>query len=98
MKKSDISSNRESYTIDAFVLNGEPILYKSEMEGEQSFSVRKVSVKKADNNYIVKKKIYYGYWGRDDGKTSNYQITYKVRKNKKSRYGYVITAMNVKHL
>lgn len=50
--------------------------------------------KKSANTYQVKKDLYYGYWGSNQGQ-SNYEIIYQVKKNSKSAYGYIITNMKI---
>ena len=42
-------------------------------ETEEDYTVRSTSVKKSGNKYIVTKKVYWGYWGVNDGK----KITHK---------------------
>ncbi len=72
--------------------DGRPVIrYAIYIDFEYSLAERKTTV---DGNKVYKD-IYYGYWGCDDNKSSNYRITYTVKKNSVSKYGYVITGMKV---
>lgn len=72
--------------------DGRPVIrYAIYIDFEYSLAVRNTTV---DGNKVYKD-IYYGYWGCDDDKSSNFRITYTVKKNSVSKYGYVITGMKV---
>ncbi|MBP5166632.1 MAG: hypothetical protein ILP09_05160 [Oscillospiraceae bacterium] len=77
---------------------GKPMIYCWEAETETDFVNRSVTISKSGNGYIVTKMIYCGYWGGNDGRTSNYVVTYKTAKSKTSAYGFEINYMHVKRL
>lgn len=83
-------------TQDAYRLkNGTPVVYYTDGETELSYEVHSTKItKKSKNTYYAVKKIYFGYHGFNIG-DPNYKITYTVKKNSKSDYGYVITKMIV---
>ena len=64
------------------------------METDTDFEVRSVKVSKN----TVTRDIFCGYWGCNDGTSANFRITYTVKKNAASDYGYVISAMKVERL
>ena len=75
---------------------GTPVVYYTDGDVELDHDIIKVSVSKTGNNtYKVVRKVYYGYWGGNQGKP-NYKVIYQVKKDRKSTYGYVITGMSMK--
>lgn len=64
------------------------------METDTDFEVRNITVSKN----TVTRDIYCGYWGCNDGTSANFRITYTVKKNAASDYGYVISSMKVDRL
>jgi hypothetical protein len=93
-------SDDEIGAMDAYRrADGTPVVYYTDAETECDYAVRKTTVKKnADGSYTLTKKLYFGYWGNNDGKSSNYKVTYRVVKNSSSKYGYVIKSMTVKKI
>lgn len=86
------TGNEMSWVGMIFNHDGKIVTLWSDIEDENLFEVRKVSVK---GNTVVKD-VYSGYWGCGmDGVSSNYRITYTVKKNSKSKYGYVISSMKI---
>lgn len=76
-----------------------PVVETYEMENARyTYSI---DVRKKGKNYVVVKKVFFGYWGQwyySKNKKPNYQIVYKVKKNSKSVYGYVIYGMSIKKI
>lgn len=101
-KKSKLSDlpkyTSEEIAESAFLYQNKPsrlvINVETELDYQQnSFSIRKVDKK----THLATKKVYFGYWGSDHSK-SNYKIVYWVKKNSKSKYGYVIVKMKVEKI
>ena len=75
--------------------NGTAVVSIANIETETDYVVHSIKItKKSGNTYQVKKNLYYGYWGSNNGQ-SNYQIVYQVNPSSKSVYGYKITAMKI---
>lgn len=75
--------------------NGTAVVSIANIETETDYVVHSIKItKKSGNTYQVKKNLYYGYWGSNNGQ-SNYQIVYQVKPSSKSVYGYKITAMKI---
>lgn len=101
LTQKQLSKKRtEGWTLmDAYLLsNGTPVVYYTDAETEIDYIKSGMKIKKIDNkNYNVVQTVYYGYWRYNDG-TPNYTISYQVKKNKNSAYGYVITKMVINPL
>lgn len=75
--------------------NGTAVVSIANIETETDYVVHSIKItKKSGNTYRVKKNLYYGYWGSNNGQ-SNYQIVYQVKPSSKSVYGYKITMMKI---
>lgn len=75
--------------------DGTPVVYIFDGESECDYVVHEINVKKKSSSvYQVEKKIYYGYWGMNNGQ-SNYKIVYQVNKSSKSIYGFKIKKIEV---
>lgn len=80
---------------DAYRKGSMPVVSVANIETESDYVVHSTDItRKSANTYQVKKDLYYGYWGSNQGQ-SNYEITYQVKKSSKSTYGYVITNMKI---
>ncbi len=96
--KEDVSSTKQvSWTYDVFKSKGEIVIYKASNEGETSYSATGYRFSSGSDFIDVTKKIYYGYWGRDNGKP-NYKIKYTLALNDESSYGYKITGMKIRKI
>ena len=75
--------------------DGTSVVSFANIETELDYVVHSTKVtKKSANKYQVKKKVFMGYWGNNNGQ-SNYTIVYEVKKCPKSTYGFKITNMRV---
>lgn len=75
--------------------DGTPVIFWFNAEIDAVYEVHKIKIDKiSSSKYEINKNVYYGHWGDNKGQ-SNYTIKYKVRKNSKSSYGYVITSMEI---
>ena len=75
--------------------NGTAVVSIANTEIEMDYVVHSIKItKKSGNTYRVKKNLYYGYWGSNNGQ-SNYRIIYQVKPSSKSVYGYKITMMKI---
>lgn len=75
--------------------NGTAVVSIANTEIEMDYVVHSIKItKKSGNSYQVKKNLYYGYWGANNGQ-SNYRIIYQVKPSSKSVYGYKITKMKI---
>ena len=75
--------------------NGTAVVSIANTEIEMDYVVHSIKItKKSGNTYQVKKNVYYGYWGSNNGQ-SNYRIIYQVKPSSKSVYGYKITKMKI---
>ena len=75
--------------------NGTAVVSITNIEIEMDYVVHSIKItKKSGNTYQVKKNVYYGYWGSNNGQ-SNYRIIYQVKPSSKSVYGYKITKMKI---
>ena len=81
---------------DAYRNKNNSFVYYTDAETEMDYAVKKNSIKKQNaDNYKVEKKFYFGYWGTNNGQP-NYKITYNIKANKKSDYGYVVKKIVLK--
>lgn len=72
--------------------NGKPVICYDYMERDLDYKVRKVIV----SGSTVYEDVFYGYWGYSaNNELANFRITYTVKKNSKSAYGYVISSMKI---
>ena len=77
---------------------GNPVVYYADAETEQDYSIIKISISPINSDvYKVVKKFYLGYWGSNHG-TPNYMATYRVKKDSRSSYGYVIKNMKLTNI
>lgn len=75
--------------------DGTVVVSVANIETETDYVVHSIKItKKSGNTYQVKKNLYYGYWGSNNGQ-SNYQIVYQVKPSSKSVYGYKIAGMKI---
>lgn len=78
--------------------DGSLVVFSYDGETDADYVVHDIDIKKTSKNtYQVKKNIYYGYWGMNNGQ-SNYTIEYQVKNSAKSEYGCKITKMKVFYL
>ena len=86
---------------DVIRLDDEPEIVVSmyvDCETDTDFVRHESSIKKGKKGYIFNQKVYFGYWGCNDEKSSNYVITYGIQQNEASEYGFIITSMKVKRI
>lgn len=97
--KNLLSKTKTENTYDAYKkLDGSLVVFLLDGETENDYVVHDIDIKKTSKNtYQVKKNIYYGYWGMNNGQ-SNYTIEYQVKKSEISQYGFKITKMKVVYL
>ena len=97
--KNLLSKTKTENTYDAYKkLDGSLVVFLLDGETENDYVVHDIDIKKTSKNtYQVKKNIYYGYWGMNNGQ-SNYTIKYQVKKSEISQYGFKITKMKVVYL
>lgn len=102
---SALQKNKEPYDpwklYFLFQQSGHPYLYASYWETETDLIRTSLSIKKTGNaTYTVKEGVYFGYWGFIQDKTAktNYIVTYKIKKNSASSFGYVIKDMKIKRI
>ena len=94
--KNNLTKGRSSSILDAYKLkDGTPVVYYMDGGSEADYTVRKVQVKKQGEHYVVTKDVFYGYWRNNNGST-NYRISYLVKPDSDSKYGYTITSMKVR--
>lgn len=93
------SKTQTEETYDAYKkTDGSLVVFLFDGETENDYVIHDIHIKKTSKNmYQVKKNIYYGYWGMNNGQ-SNYTIEYQVKKSVKSEYGFKITKMKVRYL
>ena len=93
------SKTQTEETYDAYKKpDGSLVVFLFDGETENDYVIHDIHIKKTSKNmYQVKKNIYYGYWGMNNGQ-SNYTIEYQVKKSVKSEYGFKITKMKVRYL
>lgn len=93
------SKTQTENTYDAYKKpDGSLVVFLFDGETENDYVVHDIDIKKTSKNtYQVKKNIYYGYWGMNNGQ-SNYTIEYQVKNSAKSEYGCKITKMKVFYL
>lgn len=83
---------------DAYRNKNNAFVYYTDAETEMDYAVKKISIKKQNaDSYKVEKKFYFGYWGSNNGQP-NYKITYNIKANKKSDYGYVVKKIVLKKI
>lgn len=83
---------------DAYRNKNNAFVYYTDGETETDYTIKKISIKKQNaDSYKVEKKFYFGYWGTNNGQP-NYKITYNIKANKKSDYGYVIKKIVLKKM
>lgn len=93
------SKTQTEETYDAYKKpDGSLVVFLFDGETENDYVIHDIHIKKTSKNmYQVKKNIYYGYWGMNNGQ-SNYTIEYQVKNSVKSEYGFKITKMKVCYL
>ena len=86
------------YISDAYRNKNNAFVYYTDGETETDYAIKKISIKKQNaDSYKVEKKFYFGYWGSNNGQP-NYKITYNIKANKKSDYGYVVKKIVLKKI
>ena len=76
------------------------LIVDREVETDTDFENHECSVVKEDGKYIGKVNMFWGYWGELDQKPgySNYVAEYSLEPDDGSKYGMVITAINISRL
>ena len=74
------------------------LIVEQEIETEMSLEIHECTVTEEGGEYIGKVNMFWGYWGELEQKPgySNYVLTYTLQPSNESKYGMIISAMNVK--
>ena len=72
-----------------------PVIYIEAAENETSFFEINTDIIEKREKYIVKKDVYFGFWG-DYHESANVEIIYTIEESNKSEY--VITGIKIKYL
>ena len=90
-------TKEKRWQFDAYRKGKDILYYVSRYENELACQVVNQSITSKGNEYIVKKYLYYGYWGWFEG-NANRLVTYTVKKSAASRYKYVVKSISLRVL
>lgn len=75
-----------------------PMVVDAELETETSIENHECRISKEGNNFIGEVDMFWGYWGQLEMNPglSNYTVTYTLTPDFRSKYGLIVSGINVK--
>lgn len=87
------------YDVIKMDLGGErAVRVQTVMEDEGAYEIYDTKVKLENDEYILEKEVYCGYWGYASYNRSNFKIRYGLRADDQSEYGMSIGWIGIKRL